>query len=403
MARTASQSKTTKKKGITEVEHDDDELAQQKKARLTRRRRSRSGDSQPPPQKMLENRKIASAATSIAEDAAFINNVSPSSSSSGNGVAAVSSLNSALPSGAAITGITPTHPHHVPITRKSDLLLLWFVVVLTMYALFHVLFTEHRGVVDPPLVFWSAWITMATTGLGVVPFAFISTDSLNKRYVAVMNALAAGMMLSASMGLLEEGLADTRDDAAGGLHSALFRVSVGLCLGVLFIWQSKNTLDEQESFHVMELDGLDAKKVALIMCVMTLHSLSEGIGIGVSYNSHSLGSFISLTMAVHNIPEGIAIAIVMIPRGVSKTRSALWCVFSSFPQPVMAVPAYLFVEAFRPLFSIGLGFAAGAMSYVAIFELLHDASEVLSMGKALLATSFAALMMIFLQIMIRED
>jgi len=210
-------------------------------------------------------------------------------------------------------------------------------------------------------------------------------------------------MLAASIGLIEEGLADTRDDLSGFTHSSLFRVAVGLCFGVLFIWQSKNKIDEQQSFEMMDLNGLDAKKVALIMCVMTLHSLSEGIGIGVSYNSQSLGSFISLTMAVHNIPEGIAIAIVMIPRGVTKTRSALWCVFSSFPQPVMSVPAYLFVEAFRPLFSVGLGFAAGAMSYVAIFELLQDASEVLSIGRALLATGLSALLMVFLQLMIRDD
>jgi zinc transporter, ZIP family len=285
----------------------------------------------------------------------------------------------------------------------TDVTLLWFVLILSAYALVHVLFKEDNGLVDVALVFWSAWITMATTGLGVIPFSCFSTESLSSKWVAVMNAFAAGMMLSASMGLIEEGLADTKDDKTGPVHSSLFRVALGLCLGVIFIWQSKNKIDEQQSFHVMDLEGLDAKKVALIMCVMTLHSLSEGIGIGVSYNSHSLGSFISLTMAVHNIPEGVAIAIVMIPKGVSKTRTALWCVFSSFPQPVMAVPAFLFVEAFRPLFSIGLGFAAGAMSYVAIFELLSDASEVLSMFRALMVTSTSALLMIFLQLMIHDD
>jgi ZIP family zinc transporter len=285
----------------------------------------------------------------------------------------------------------------------TDLFLVWFIFILTIYALVQVLFKEHNGFVDITLVFWSAWITMATTGLGVVPFVFVATETMSAKWIAVMNAFAAGMMLSASMGLIEEGLADTREDNGGLLQSSLFRVAMGLCLGVLFIWHSKNKIDEQQSFHVMDLDGFDAKKVALIMCVMTLHSLSEGIGIGVSYNSHSLGSFISLTMAVHNIPEGIAIAIVMIPKGVSVLRTCLWCVFSSFPQPVMAVPAFLFVEAFKPLFSIGLGFAAGAMSYVAIFELLSEASEVLTMFKALVVTSFSALMMVFLQLTIHDN
>lgn len=104
---------------------------------------------------------------------------------------------------------------------------------------------------------------------------------------------------------------------------------------------------------------MEMKKMVLVVCVMTLHSLSEGIGIGVSYHSHALGSFISATLAVHNVPEGLAVAIVMLPRGVPKANVFLWCVFSSVPQPLMAVPAYLFVEAFRPLFALGLGFAGG--------------------------------------------
>jgi len=290
-----------------------------------------------------------------------------------------------------------------PQVHISDIMILWSVIVLTGYAFVHVLFKEHSATVDPSLVFWSAWITMAATGLGVTPFLFVSTEGLNKKWVAVMNAVAAGMMLAASIGLIEEGLSDTKDDAKGWMHTSLFRVALGLCAGVIFIYISKNKIDEQQSFHVMELDGLDAKKAALIMFVMTLHSMSEGIGIGVSYNSHSLGSFISLTMAVHNIPEGVAIAIVMIPKGVSKARSALWCVFSSFPQPIMAVPAFLFVEAFRPLFSVGLGFAAGAMSYVAIFELLHEASEELSTIRALCATTCSAVLMITFQLLIRDE
>jgi ZIP family zinc transporter len=174
------------------------------------------------------------------------------------------------------------------------LFLVYCIIILTLYALYFVLLRPFSGI-SSELVFWSAWITMATTGLGVVPFLFLST--LNKSWIAAMNAVAAGMMLSASVGLIEEGLLDNKDDKFGPEHSSLFRVGIGLVLGIAFIYLSKLKLDEQEdSFSLMELNGMDAKRACLIMTVMTLHSLSEGVGIGVSYNSHSLGTFISLTM-----------------------------------------------------------------------------------------------------------
>jgi zinc transporter, ZIP family len=54
-----------------------------------------------------------------------------------------------------------------------------------------------------------------------------------------------------------------------------------------------------------------------------------------------------MTMAIHNIPEGVAISLALVPRGLSVFFAVLWCILSSIPQPIFAVPSFMFVEQVR--------------------------------------------------------
>ncbi|MEM6692541.1 MAG: ZIP family metal transporter, partial [Planctomycetota bacterium] len=110
-----------------------------------------------------------------------------------------------------------------------------------------------------------------------------------------------------------------------------------------------------------------------------------------------LGDLISIAIAIHNIPEGIAISLVLIPRGFSIFKASLLSIFSSLPQPLMAVPAFLFVLAFQPLLPIGLGLAAGAMFYMVLFELMPESFEYLSKLTSVLIAAMAALAMMTFQ------
>jgi zinc transporter ZupT len=142
------------------------------------------------------------------------------------------------------------------------------------------------------------------------------------------------------------------------------------------------------------LRSADATKAILIIAVMTLHSFSEGVGVGVSYGGGAeLGVFITIAIAIHNIPEGLAISLVLVPRGASVASAAWWSVFSSLPQPLIAPFAYIFVEQFRPFLAVGLGFAAGAMAWLVFAELLPDARAELRLRSLLvwLGGSLAAM------------
>jgi len=87
----------------------------------------------------------------------------------------------------------------------------------------------------------------------------------------------------------------------------------------------------------------------------------------------AFGLLIALAIAIQNIPEGLAISLVLVPRGISVARAAGWSIFSSLPQPLMAVPAYQLVEWFKPVLPFGLGFAGGAMLWMVAVQLVPDA------------------------------
>ncbi len=212
------------------------------------------------------------------------------------------------------------------------------------------------------LVFLYGLITAAATGLGALPFLFMRRVSPGN--VAIANALASGLMLGACSGLLLEG-------ARYGVRQTV----IGGAAGVAFILVGERLLASRD-VEFGALRGAGARQVLLVLAVMTLHSFSEGIAVGVAFGGGAkLAALITIAIAVHNIPEGLAISAVMRPKGSSVLACAGWSVFSSLPQPLMAVPAFLFVEAFQPVLPYGLGFAAGAMVFMVFLELLPEAYE----------------------------
>lgn len=234
----------------------------------------------------------------------------------------------------------------------------------------------------------AAAITAIMTGVGALPFMFVR--DVSERTIGIANAAAAGLMLAASHSLVAEGVS---------LNPSL--ALAGVLLGLGAILASDRLLERVGNFEIADLQGASAVRALLILGIMTAHSFAEGIGVGVSFaGDEGLGVFITSAIALHNVPEGLAIALVLVPRGTPVWKAALWAIFTSLPQPLMAAPAFIFVEWFRPMLPVGLGLAAGAMIWMVFSELAPDALRK-SSGRtvgAVVVLAFAGMM--FFQVIV---
>jgi ZIP family zinc transporter len=232
-------------------------------------------------------------------------------------------------------------------------------------------------------ILFASGLTAVVTGLGALPFLFFK--SFNRWWLSIFQAAAAGLMLGACFNLIEE-----------GAHLNPYRTFIGILLGLILIVAADLFISRRTTLDMGDLEGGDARKALLVLGIMTAHSFAEGIGVGVSFGGgEKLGLFITAAIAIHNIPEGLAISLVMVPKGTKVGKAALWSIFTSLPQPLMAVPAFLFVLFFEPWLPVGLGLAAGAMIWMVFAELIPDAYEGGASGAAIgiaVTLAFAALL-----------
>jgi zinc transporter ZupT len=173
-------------------------------------------------------------------------------------------------------------------------------------------------------VFLAAFITALVTGLGAVPFLFVR--HISPWWLSIASGVAAGLMLGASHNLIAEG---TKLDPG--------RMLLGILAGLIAIVAANWLIRQRRTVEIAELHGASARRALLLLGVMTVHSFAEGVGVSFG-GTGELGVFITTAIAIHNIPEGLAICLVLIPSGTSVAKASLWSIFTSLPQPLMAVP-----------------------------------------------------------------
>lgn len=210
-------------------------------------------------------------------------------------------------------------------------------------------------------------------GLGALPLTLKGVNL--QKHTGIAYSAAGGLMFAASVyNLILPGL--TLKSSAVRLADAL-PVIAGILLGAIFLSQVNHYLSP-ERLEQSNWKKFGNKAELLIFIAMAVHSIPEGVAVGVGYSSeavyaNNLGNYIALAIAIHNIPEGLAVAIPMRAAGASIWR-CFWAAFlTSLPQPIAAVPAAYVAWLFQPIMPVLMGFAAGAMIFLILIELIPEA------------------------------
>jgi ZIP family zinc transporter len=213
-------------------------------------------------------------------------------------------------------------------------------------------------------------------GLGALPLA-VRGLRIEQR-IGLGYAFAGGLMFAASFyNLLMPALAMGEHDASR--LWPVVQTLIGVLVGCAALGSLQGFLTP-ERLSARWLRPVGNRVETLVFLAMTFHSIPEGVAVGVGYGAEGrggefggLGLYIAVAIAIHNIPEGLAVALPMRARGASINRCFWMAFLTSLPQPIAAVPAALMVWFFQPLMLPMLGFAAGAMMFLVVVELIPDA------------------------------
>ena len=224
--------------------------------------------------------------------------------------------------------------------------------------------------------------TWLMTGLGASLIFFFK--NIERKWFDFLLGTTAGVMISAAFWSL---LTPAVEQSALQLGKAWswFPVATGFILGAAFIYGIDKVLPH---IHIHEKAPEGPKTgwnhSILLVLAITLHNLPEGLGLGISYGAASLenaqleiGSALALTLGIglQNIPEGLAVALPLKRAGLSSKACFFWGFMSAAVEPIGGIIGVLSVSYVSTLLPYILAFAAGAMIFVVVEEVIPETQK----------------------------
>ena len=243
------------------------------------------------------------------------------------------------------------------------------------------------------IFFASLWTAIACW-LGAIPF--IRAKSINKKWIGYANAVASSMMIAASFDLIYKWLEIDSWD----WHN-VWAVIWWILIWLIFILITHHWADKHEQIKTHGHKMVTWRNAFLIIVIMTMHSGAEWIAMWVAqWASQALGLFVIIVMAVQNIPEWLAISLQLVPNWTPRRRAALRSIATSLPQPLLAVPAFYFVDTFKPIIPWWLGFAAWCMLRMCFWWIAKDSYEWTDPSWVGIIATMSIVFMVILQVLV---
>ena len=227
------------------------------------------------------------------------------------------------------------------------------------------------------VVIISLFIPLIGTALGSAMVFFLK-DKINPKLQKVLLGFASGVMIAASIWSLLEPAINSYNNFQKWLIPGL-----GFLAGIIFLLLLDYVIphmhiDKQEE----GIKNNKLKKTSKMFLAVTLHNIPEGLAVGVviagmmsgNINSHAM-LVLAIGIAIQNFPEGAIISMPLKEEGYSKLKAFLYGFASGVVEPIASLLAILFTYYVNSILPFVLSFAAGAMIYVVVEELIPEANE----------------------------
>ena len=241
------------------------------------------------------------------------------------------------------------------------------------------------------------------TSLGAA-MVFVLKNTISDNLQKILTGFAAGVMVAASFwSLLQPAL-----ESSEGMGTwAFVPAAVGFLVGMGFLLLLDETTPHMHMNNEEEGPKTGLKRTTKLILAVTLHNIPEGMAVGVVYAGFLAGSAgisaagalaLSLGIAIQNFPEGAIVSMPLWAEGMHKGRTFLYGVLSGVVEPIAAACTIFAAGALVPVMPYLLAFAAGAMMYVVVEELIPEMSEGKHSNFGTIAFSLGFVLMMILDV-----